>query len=33
MTKERCCQALKQLVDNNAIELKTNAWVEREAKV
>ena len=25
ITKERCCQALKQLVDNNAIKLKINA--------
>ena len=29
MTKEKACQALKKLVDDNAIILKTNAWVER----
>lgn len=32
MTKDKACPALRQLVEENRLELKTNAWVERMDK-
>jgi hypothetical protein len=29
MTKEKCCNALKNMVDTNKLMTTTNGWVER----
>jgi hypothetical protein len=32
MTKSKACQALRDLIDTNTVDLNTMQWVEREGK-